>query len=315
MPRAEDEPPRRASRCRDRAAGGRGRVARRHRRLLPRQRLQSRVLEDTLVRYGVAYQVIGGTRFYERAEIKDAGLPDTAGEPLRHGRLRAGRQLSAPRHRPDVAGAPGGARQHHRLAGLGGGWQPGGCPGSAPGGQGGRALHVGHGPAARARRGRGGGRRPPARDPRGDRLHRGSRPSARSSRRCGWRTSRSWSAWRASTTRAPRAVGRVPPADRALLEQDNLRDELGLVTLMTLHNAKGLEFDTVSSSGWRTACSRIRARSRRATRGGAPPAYVGITRAKRELYLTYAHASAVRQPRLEPAQPLHRRDPDRVHRP
>jgi len=30
------------------------------------------VLEDTLVRYGVSYQVIGGTRFYERAEIKDA---------------------------------------------------------------------------------------------------------------------------------------------------------------------------------------------------------------------------------------------------
>src|SRR5204863_5969980 len=32
----------------------------------------SRVLEDTLVRYNVSYQVIGGTRFYERAEIKDA---------------------------------------------------------------------------------------------------------------------------------------------------------------------------------------------------------------------------------------------------
>jgi DNA helicase-2/ATP-dependent DNA helicase PcrA len=30
------------------------------------------VLEDTLVRFGVAYQVIGGTKFYERAEIKDA---------------------------------------------------------------------------------------------------------------------------------------------------------------------------------------------------------------------------------------------------
>ena len=30
------------------------------------------MLEDTLVRYGVGYQVIGGTRFYERAEIKDA---------------------------------------------------------------------------------------------------------------------------------------------------------------------------------------------------------------------------------------------------
>ena len=37
-----------------------------------RANAQSRVLEDTLVRYGVSYQVIGGTRFYERAEVKDA---------------------------------------------------------------------------------------------------------------------------------------------------------------------------------------------------------------------------------------------------
>ncbi|MFL5839199.1 MAG: ATP-dependent helicase, partial [Thermoleophilaceae bacterium] len=37
-----------------------------------RTNAQSRVLEDTLVRYGVGYQVIGGTKFYERAEIKDA---------------------------------------------------------------------------------------------------------------------------------------------------------------------------------------------------------------------------------------------------
>lgn len=33
---------------------------------------QSRVLEDILVRYGIAYRVVGGTKFYERAEIKDA---------------------------------------------------------------------------------------------------------------------------------------------------------------------------------------------------------------------------------------------------
>jgi DNA helicase-2/ATP-dependent DNA helicase PcrA len=33
---------------------------------------QSRVLEDTLVRYELPYQVIGGTKFYDRAEIKDA---------------------------------------------------------------------------------------------------------------------------------------------------------------------------------------------------------------------------------------------------
>jgi DNA helicase-2/ATP-dependent DNA helicase PcrA len=37
-----------------------------------RTNAQSRVLEDTLVRANVAYQVIGGTKFYERAEIKDA---------------------------------------------------------------------------------------------------------------------------------------------------------------------------------------------------------------------------------------------------
>ena len=37
-----------------------------------RTNAQSRVLEDMLVRYGVGYQIIGGTRFYERAEIKDA---------------------------------------------------------------------------------------------------------------------------------------------------------------------------------------------------------------------------------------------------
>ena len=37
-----------------------------------RTNAQSRVLEDTLVNYNVDYQVIGGTKFYERAEIKDA---------------------------------------------------------------------------------------------------------------------------------------------------------------------------------------------------------------------------------------------------
>jgi DNA helicase-2/ATP-dependent DNA helicase PcrA len=36
-----------------------------------RTNAQSRVLEDVLVRQAIAYQVIGGPRFYERAEIKD----------------------------------------------------------------------------------------------------------------------------------------------------------------------------------------------------------------------------------------------------
>ena len=37
-----------------------------------RTNAQSRVLEDTLVRSDIAYQVIGGTKFYDRAEVKDA---------------------------------------------------------------------------------------------------------------------------------------------------------------------------------------------------------------------------------------------------
>ena len=37
-----------------------------------RTNAMSRVLEDTLVRFGISYRVIGGTRFYDRAEVKDA---------------------------------------------------------------------------------------------------------------------------------------------------------------------------------------------------------------------------------------------------
>ena len=58
-------------RRRDRAARRRGRspaeIA-----VFYRMNAQSRVIEDTLVRRDIAYQVIGGTKFYERAEIKDA---------------------------------------------------------------------------------------------------------------------------------------------------------------------------------------------------------------------------------------------------
>jgi DNA helicase-2/ATP-dependent DNA helicase PcrA len=36
-----------------------------------RTNAQSRVLEEVLVRLGIAYQIIGGTRFYDRAEVKD----------------------------------------------------------------------------------------------------------------------------------------------------------------------------------------------------------------------------------------------------
>ena len=54
------------------AGARRGRHEPREIAVVYRTNAQSRVLEDVLVRQGIAYQVIGGPRFYERAEIKDA---------------------------------------------------------------------------------------------------------------------------------------------------------------------------------------------------------------------------------------------------
>ncbi len=72
-------------------------------------------------------------------------------------------------------------------------------------------------------------------------------------------------------------------------DQDALRDDEGTVTLMTLHNAKGLEFPVVFIIGCEEG---VFPHSRAVESGDLEEerrlCYVGITRAKRELYLTYA---------------------------
>ena len=77
-------------------------------------------------------------------------------------------------------------------------------------------------------------------------------------------------------------------------EQDKLQDEQGLVTLMTLHNAKGLEFGTVFLIGLEDG---VFPHSRSIESGDLEEerrlAYVGMTRAKRELYLTFARTRAL----------------------
>ena len=40
--------------------------------MLYRTNAQSRTIEDALMREGIAYKIVGGVRFYERKEIKDA---------------------------------------------------------------------------------------------------------------------------------------------------------------------------------------------------------------------------------------------------
>ena len=59
-----------------------------------------RVLEDMLVRQGIAYQVIGGPRFYERAEVKDADrVPPGDRQPVRRRLAAADREPAAARDR------------------------------------------------------------------------------------------------------------------------------------------------------------------------------------------------------------------------
>ena len=85
-----------------------------------RMNAQSRVLEDTLVRFEIPYQVIGGTKFYDRAEIKDAvAYLQPARQPRRRGLLRSRRQLAAARDRRPDPGAAALPREHARRGHLG----------------------------------------------------------------------------------------------------------------------------------------------------------------------------------------------------
>jgi ATP-dependent DNA helicase UvrD/PcrA len=72
-------------------------------------------------------------------------------------------------------------------------------------------------------------------------------------------------------------------------EQDSLQAEQELVTLMTLHNAKGLEYDTVFIVGCEDgAFPHMRALEEGGEEEERRLCYVGITRARRRLYMTWA---------------------------
>ncbi len=81
--------------------------------------------------------------------------------------------------------------------------------------------------------------------------------------------------------------------EHVALVMDNAQDPSGeMVTLMTLHSAKGLEFDTVFLPGWEEG---VFPNQRAIDEGGAKAleeerrlAYVGMTRAKRMLTVCYA---------------------------
>jgi DNA helicase-2/ATP-dependent DNA helicase PcrA len=77
-------------------------------------------------------------------------------------------------------------------------------------------------------------------------------------------------------------------------EQDNLTDDEGIVTLMTLHNAKGLEFPVVFILGCEDG---VFPHSRAIESGDLEEerrlCYVGITRARRQLHMTFARTRSL----------------------
>ena len=263
-----------------------------------RANAQSRVLEDMLVRFGVSYQVIGGTRFYERAEIKDAlaylTLLVNASDTVAFGRIvnsprRGIGQTSQARlvgHANtigatvwDVAAAP------ERVPGLG----------TAAVKAVGRFMSVMERLRERVEGGAGVG------DLLAETLEESGYTEALQAERTVESQVRLENLEElVGVAREYDSTAEEPSVEEFLQqialfsEQDNLEDEQGLVTLMTLHNAKGLEFGTVFIIGMEDG---VFPHSRSIEAGDLEEerrlAYVGITRAKRVLYLCYARTRAL----------------------
>jgi DNA helicase II / ATP-dependent DNA helicase PcrA len=258
-----------------------------------RTNAQSRVLEDMLVRYGVGYQVIGGTRFYERAEIKDAlayltllvNPADT---------VAFGRAVNSPRRGI-------GATSQGRLVGYANTigepiWdvaaEPESVPGLAPAARKaiGRFMSVMERLLERVESGAGVG------DVLAETLEETGYTEALQAERTIEAQGRLENleelvgvAREYDVTAEDGSVEEFLQQLALFSEQDNLRDDEGIVTLMTLHNAKGLEFGIVFIMGLEDGVfPHMRAIEAGDLEEERRLAYVGITRAKRELYLTYA---------------------------
>ena len=263
-----------------------------------RANAQSRVLEDTLVRYGVAYQVIGGTRFYERAEIKDAlaylTLLVNPSDTVAFGRV-----VNSPRR---GIGQTSQARLVGHANTVGSPvWEVAAQPELVPGLGTAAVKAVGRFMSVMDRL----RERVEGEAGVGDLLHETLEETGYTEALQAERTVESQVRLEnleelVGVAREYDATADEPSVEEFLQqialfsEQDNLRDELGLVTLMTLHNAKGLEFDTVFIIGMEDG---VFPHSRSIEAGDLEEerrlAYVGITRAKRELYLTYARTRAL----------------------
>ncbi len=262
-----------------------------------RANAQSRVLEDTLVRYGVSYQVIGGTRFYERAEIRDALAYLTL---LTNPRdvVSFQRVVNSPRR---GIGDTSQARMVSHANTVG---EPifdiAMTPEDVPG----------LGPAAIKAVGRFMDTMEKLRDRAGeasvgDLLQEALEDSGYLAALEAERTIESQG--RLENLEELVGVAREydenadEPSVEEFLQQvslftqaDDIRDDEGIVKLMTLHNAKGLEYDLVFMIGMEDG---VFPHSRSIEAGDVEEerrlCYVGVTRARQELFMTHARTRAL----------------------
>jgi DNA helicase-2/ATP-dependent DNA helicase PcrA len=268
-----------------------------------RTNAQSRVLQDTLVRGDVPYQVIGGTKFYERAEIKDAiAYLITLVNPQDAGAFT--RIVNSPRRGI-------GATSLSRLLAFSNTtgisiWDAASEPEQVPG-LGGPAvkafkrfmatMHV-----LRERT----EATPPIAELLKEMLQETGYMEALAAERTIEAQGRIENLEElinvaAEYDAAADADAAREPSLAEFLEQvalisdaDERSDDEGLVTLMTLHNAKGLEYPIVFMIGCEEG---VFPHARALDEGGLEEerrlCYVGITRAQRDLYLTYARTRNV----------------------
>jgi DNA helicase-2/ATP-dependent DNA helicase PcrA len=264
-----------------------------------RTNAMSRVLEDTLVRFELPYQVIGGTKFYERAEVKDAvaylSLLVNPSDQVSFGRV-----VNSPR-RGIGSTSQGRIASHANTTGLPV-WEVVGRVEEVPG-LGAAAIKAVsrfhetiESLAARA------AAAAPVAEVLEATLSESGYMEALEAERTVEAEGRIENleeligvAAEFDANHELEGEGELAPLEEFLqqislyTEQDGLREDESLITLMTLHNAKGLEYDTVFIVG----CEEGSFPHARALEEGGEEeerrlCYVGITRARRRLYMTWA---------------------------
>jgi DNA helicase-2/ATP-dependent DNA helicase PcrA len=268
--------------------------------ILYRTNAMSRVLEDTLVRREIAYQVIGGTKFYERAEIKDAiAYLSLLANPFDV--VSFTRVANSPRR---GLGQTSLSRIVAHSASVGVSvWEAASAPEQIPGlGTAAikalrRFMDTMDDLRARVEQ------QPPVADLLEAMLSQSGYVEALEAERTIEAQGRIENLEQLVQVGREFDIG-APEGEDSLevfLQQialvadaDSRTEDEGLVTLMTLHNAKGLEYPIVFIVGCEDG---VFPHSRALDEGGLEEErrlfYVGVTRAMRELYLTHARRRAV----------------------